>query len=452
MRVKSNYRPRVPVRADGAGLVGHAGSRLLAEVAERSGLEAALSRALAPMAKRVRRHDPARVLVDLAITLAAGGECISDLAVIRQQPDLFGQVASTSTAWRVLGSIDERMLVRLTAAVARARATVWDWGLRPEQATLDFDATLVEVESDGKEQAAPNYKHGFGYHPLLVYLDQTGEALGGTLRPGNAGSNTAQDHQGLLDEALAQLPLPTQQEDKERGLQLLVRSDSAGASHGFVNAIVSRGLEFSVGFDITEPVREAILKLPEGSWVAAITKEMEELEEAEVAEVNGLLDVSKRPKGARVLVRREQPHPGATYNLFDPNRLCPQALLTNSQDPDIPYPEARHRLHALVEDQIKCAKDAAWRTSPATASGPTRCGASWSSWPRTCSAGPNRSASSCLPAGPAQAGALPAPAGRRPAGAHRQAKQPEARRPLALGQGAGARFHQTALSSNQPLS
>jgi len=226
LRVKFNHRPRVVVRADGAGLVGHAGSRLLAELAERSGLEAALSRALSPMAKRVRRHDPARVLVDLAITLAAGGECISDLTVLRQQPELFGQVASTPTVWRVLDSIDKRMLARLTAAVAEARATVWEWGLRPARVTLDFDATLVEVESEGKEQAAPNYKHGFGYQPLLVYLDQTGEALGGTLRPGNAGSNTARDHQGLLDEALAQLPVPTRQEDQERGLEVLVRSDS----------------------------------------------------------------------------------------------------------------------------------------------------------------------------------------------------------------------------------
>ncbi|MHB1570318.1 MAG: transposase [Solirubrobacteraceae bacterium] len=116
--------------------MGHAGSRLLAELAERSGLEAALSRALSPMAKRVRRHDPARVPVDLAITLAAGRECISDLTVLRQQPELFGQVASTPTAWRVLDSIDERMLARLTAADAKARATVWEWGLRPERVTL----------------------------------------------------------------------------------------------------------------------------------------------------------------------------------------------------------------------------------------------------------------------------------------------------------------------------
>ena len=129
LRVKFNHRPRVLVRADGEGLVGHAGSRLLAELAERSGLEAALSRALSPMAKRVRRHD-------LAIALAAGGERISDLTVLRQQPELFGQVASTPTARRVLDSIDERMLARLTAAVAKARATVWEWGLRPERVTL----------------------------------------------------------------------------------------------------------------------------------------------------------------------------------------------------------------------------------------------------------------------------------------------------------------------------
>lgn len=281
LRVKFNHRPRVVVRADRAGLVGHAGSRLLAEVAERSGLEAALSCALAPVSKRVRRHDPARVLVDLA--------------VIRQQPELFGQVASTTTAWRVLDSIDEQMPARLAAAVARARATVCDWELRPERVTLDFDATLVEVESEGKELAAPNYKHGLGHHPVLAYLGQTGEALGGTLRPGNAGSNTARDHVGLLDEALAQLPPANQQEDKERGLEVLVRWDSAGASHSFVNAIVSRGLEFSVGPDASEPVRKAILKLPDRSWVAAIAKEMEELEEAEVAEITRLRSLSLSP-------------------------------------------------------------------------------------------------------------------------------------------------------------
>ena len=94
--------------------------------------------------------------------------------------------------------------------------------------TLDFDSTLVEVESENKEQAASNWKHGFGFHPLLVFLDQTGEALAGKLRPGNAGANTAQDHVELLGAALQQLPWPTRAEDQEQGLEVLVRSDSAG--------------------------------------------------------------------------------------------------------------------------------------------------------------------------------------------------------------------------------
>ncbi|MGH7640739.1 MAG: IS1380 family transposase [Candidatus Dormibacteria bacterium] len=357
LRVKFSDRPRLGVSADGAGLVSRAGSRLLAELAERSGLEREVSRALVPLVRRRRRHDPGRVLVDLAVTLADGGECITDLAQLRQQPDLFGQVASTPTAWRLLDSIEEPLLERLALARARARARAWGWGMAPKRVTLDFDSTLVEVESENKEQAAPNWKHGFGFHPLLVYLDETGEAVAGELRPGNAGSNTAQDHVALLDAALRQLPMPTRAEDPEPGPQVLVRSDSAGASHGFVGAVSERGLEFSVGFDVTEPVREAILNLPDQSWVGAITKEMEEREGAQVAEITALLDLSSWPTGSRVLVRREEPHPGASYNLFDPNGLRHQALITNSKDPDLAYLEARHRLHARVEDRIKEAKE-----------------------------------------------------------------------------------------------
>src|ERR1039458_4405308 len=73
--VKSSHRPRLGVSADGAGLVGHAGSWLLAEVAERGGLDAGLSKALAGLAKRRRRHDRGRVLVDLAVTLTAAVAC-----------------------------------------------------------------------------------------------------------------------------------------------------------------------------------------------------------------------------------------------------------------------------------------------------------------------------------------------------------------------------------------
>ena len=193
-------RPRVQVTADGQGMVGHAGVRLLADLAERSGLEGALSTALRSMRQRRRRHEPGSVLVDLAVTLADGGDCLSDLQVLRNQPGLFGEVASQTTAWRVVEAIEQSVLERVQRARARARARVWKWGAAPGRATLDFDATLVKSFSE-KAGAAPTYKQGFGFHPLLVHLDETREALAGRLRPGNAGANTAQDHVELLDEA-----------------------------------------------------------------------------------------------------------------------------------------------------------------------------------------------------------------------------------------------------------
>jgi hypothetical protein len=64
------------------------------------------------------------------------------------------------------------------------------------------------------------------------------------------------------------------------------------------------------------------------------------------------------------LVHREEPQPGASYNLFDSHGPRHQALITNSQDPDIAHLEARHRLHARVEDRIKEAKECGVRNFP----------------------------------------------------------------------------------------
>ena len=190
---RSRRRPSLKVAADGHGLVSHAGARLLADLAERSGLGADLSAALAPLVKAPRRHAPGEVLVDLAVMLADGGECVLDLKTLRGQPGLFGEVASQPTAWRLLDAIDQDMHGRLQAARAASRTRAWAAGLAPAKLTLDFDATLVNLHSE-KERAEPTYKKGFGYHPLLVYLDQTGEALAGKLRPGSAGANKASDH------------------------------------------------------------------------------------------------------------------------------------------------------------------------------------------------------------------------------------------------------------------
>ena len=107
---RTSSLPKLVVTADGRGVVGHAGCRLLADLAEATGLSPALSEALAPLRRRDRGHVPGRVAVDLAVMLADGGEAIADLAVLRNQSDLFGSVASDATAWRVLDGIDDAAL------------------------------------------------------------------------------------------------------------------------------------------------------------------------------------------------------------------------------------------------------------------------------------------------------------------------------------------------------
>ena len=104
--------------------------------------------------------------------------------VLQQQSDLFGEVASTPTGWRFLDSIEEPQLERLQGARGRARAREWSGAWDPKRVTLDCDSTLVAVESEQKEQAAPNCKHGFGFHPLLVYLTRPGKPWRAGCDPG----------------------------------------------------------------------------------------------------------------------------------------------------------------------------------------------------------------------------------------------------------------------------
>jgi Transposase DDE domain group 1 len=261
----------VEVTADGEGLVSHAGTALLAELSDRMGLTKALSRALAPTRERRSQHDPGRVLRDLALALCDGGDCVSDLQVLRGQEALFGPVASETTAHRVLKSIDSELLEELRDARAAARERAWAAGARPERIVLDIDATLVTAHSE-KEHAAGNWKGGFGFHPMLCFLDESDEGLAAILRPGNAGANTAADHIEVLDQALEQLPAEALDEE------ILVRADVGGATHAFTDACHDAEIRFTVGYELTEPLREALLALPEAAWQAAIDQD-EELRE-----------------------------------------------------------------------------------------------------------------------------------------------------------------------------
>jgi Transposase DDE domain group 1 len=358
LQVKPTTRPRtVEVTSDGEGLVSHAGAALVAELADRVGLTVALSEALAVTRERRSAHDPGRVLRDVAVMVADGGDCVEDLEALRGQERLFGAVASETTAHRVLKSIDEETLERVREARAAARGRVWDAGARPKTLTLDIDATIVTSHSE-KERAAGTYKRTFGFFPLLCYLDETGEPLAGVLRPGNAGANTAEDHFSVLCLALEQLP------EADRQREILVRADIGGATHAFTRDCHEAGIRFSVGYEVDGRVREAILKLGDSAWTGAIEASGEAREGAWVAELTEQLDLSCWPEGTRLICRRERPHPGAQFEIFDEHGFRYTCFLTDQQDEDIASLELRHRRHARVEDRIRQGKDTGMRNLP----------------------------------------------------------------------------------------
>jgi hypothetical protein len=347
-------------------LAGSAAVRLLAD---RVGLTGALSAALV-RANFVPFDDRGQVLTDLATVLVAGGEAIADIDTLRNQESLLGPVASPATVWRALDEITPAGLKRIGAARARVRRHVWaqfrsgvpaapvmgtDLG---DLIVLDIDATLVTAHSE-KEQAAANFKGGFGFHPLGVWCDNTHELLAVRLRPGNANANHAQDHIDVLTEGIGQIPASHRR-------TILVRADTAGASHQLLDWLASqdrvrgRSVDYSIGFPVNKgiAVHDAIHAVPEQAWTPALDADGDVRDGAGVAELTGLLDLGKWPAGMRVIVRREKPHPGAGLTLFEQaDGWRYQAFATNTAHGQLAFLEARHRAHARVEDRIRVAKD-----------------------------------------------------------------------------------------------
>ena len=348
---------------DGKNLVSHAGTALLAELADRSGLTRAMSVAMGECGISWHTHDPGVVLTHLAVAIADGADCLADLAVLREQAELFGPVASVPTAWRAVHAATSVELREIPKAVAAAREKVWAASSLGDSLVLDFDATLVTAHSD-KQDAAPTYKGGFGFHPLGVWCDTTGEPLAAMLRPGNAGSNDAEHHLELFDRAICALPGDYQVghdvgDTPDMVLHpILVRADSAGATHGFLRGIAEANCDFSIGHPITGSVRDALMLVQEEDWVRARELDGDVRDGAWVTELTELCDLSAWPEGTRLICRRERPHPGAQLTLFDTaegfRHTC---FITSTQGADIAALELRHRGHARVEDRVRTWKD-----------------------------------------------------------------------------------------------
>jgi hypothetical protein len=385
------------VTADGEGIVSHAGLALLRHLADRTGLTAGLSRALA--SARVLVRDRGRVAADLACAIADGARAISDFRVMGDQRELFGPVASVPTAWRMLEEIaagGSGTGKKITAAVNAARRHAWDQvvarhgalpGVRIADKTLHgvtcirIDATVTVAHSD-KELAEANVK-GFGHHPLQAYCDNTrGAPLAWMLRRGWAGSNTTADHIAITDAAIVALPPGFRR-------RLMVTVDGAGASHGLIQHLDKLArrpgyqLSYSVGWAQTEREKTAIRLVPSrrgyrrsdrgASCVSAARCGHSRcwIEEAHVTELTGLLrqgpggdQLACWPEKIRVYVRRERPHPGAQLTLFEAEDRGRYTLwVTNRPETtkgwlgQPQYINATHRVHARVKDCIRTSKD-----------------------------------------------------------------------------------------------
>jgi hypothetical protein len=365
----SSPYPCLVADGSGSGVVSQAGAILLLRTAQTVELTSGLSQALAPWHKPLAVHDPGKIVLDLAVAVASGGDCLADIGMLRAEPAVFGTVASDPTVSRTITTLATdapKVLAAIGSARAAARAAAWDragehapdHGINAQHPLIiDLDTTLLDAHSD-KEHAAPTFKKGYGFHPLGSWADHgaegTGEPLAMLPRPGNAGSNTAADHKTVLAGALDQLPW---RPGYRVGQNVLVRADSGGGTHEFVRYCHQRRLQYSLGFGLTETTAAAVDLIPDTVWTPAYNTDGQVRDGAWVAELTGLIDLTDWPPGMRVIVRKERPHPGAQLRFTDRDGLRLTAFATNTRHGQLADLELRHRRRARCEDRIRTAKD-----------------------------------------------------------------------------------------------
>lgn len=381
--MNANSTRNVVVEAGGDQVVGHVGLHALGSFADRLGLGETLSRAVGYEGPGMPVHDRGRILVQAMLMLAGGGESCSDIEALGSQQRLFGGVCSDSTLFRTFTrSLNPEAVARGRTAIAGIRSQIW--ARKPEvtgdgPVILDIDGSLVEVHSENKEQTAPTYKRGYGFHPLFCFADATGETLSARLRAGNAAPNNTCDLLEVIDEAVSQLPPEAavgHDVDDDPGsvaVEVVVRSDSAG-EHSFARGCRRRNLGFQTVARSKQATSAAIAIANEdpGRWTPALhqdgtSQQAEDDSEriSEVCEVTHLVDLEAWPEGTRLIIRREPLHPGAQQTLFDHDDYRFWGHYTD-QGGDPAELDRQMRAHAHVEDHIQRLKDSGLLRFPFT--------------------------------------------------------------------------------------
>lgn len=383
--MNGNSTRNVRVETGGTQVVGHVGLHALGLFADRLGVAETLSQAVGWTGPGIPVHDRGKVLTHAMLMLAGGGDSCTDIETLASQVRLFGEVCSDTTLYRTFTeSLDTETVVRARQAMAGIRSDVWS-RIRAKTGgdtlvILDLDASLVEIHSENKQGAAPHFKGGFGFHPLFCFADATGEALAGELRPGNATANDATDLLRVLDAGIGQLPPEVAaghrngDDDTSTEYQILVRSDSAGASAGFVDGCRNRNIGFAVAARRKAAVSAAITAANEDPdrWEAALDQDGTESETATssglrtaVCEVTDLVDLSSWPDGTRLIIRRQPLHPGAQTSLLPDLEYRFWGHYTD-RDGDPAELDRTMRAHAHVEDHIGRLKDSGLERFPFT--------------------------------------------------------------------------------------
>lgn len=367
---------RVKIEGGGDGAVGHVGLHALGSFGDRLGVAQALGAVVPWTGERAPVHDRGKVLTHAMLMLAGGGDTCADVEALRVEDRLFGAVASDSTTYRTFRKITPAVLADLGAAFSTVRGEVWARSSvtnRADPVVLDIDASLVQIHSENKAGTGPTYKGGFGFHPMFCFADATGETLASLLRPGNAGANSVADHLAVLDTAIGQLPKTVATghrfgDDAELVQRpVVVRTDSAGCTNGFVHGCRDRNIGFMVVARRSTQIHAALLHtlVTDKAWNPALTQAGDLRPGASVIELTGRVDLSDWPPGTRLIVRREPLHPGAQRSLFPSETYRYWGHYSDQAGTPVELDVAM-RAHARVEDHIRRLKASGLERFPFT--------------------------------------------------------------------------------------
>ena len=362
-------RPRVDVAEVPA--LAHAGAVLLTDTIHATGLAASLREALDSWTKPLAEHHSSKVLLDLALTLAIGGEHASDADLLRCEPDLFGDVASAPTISRMLTTLAEDAPAVIEAiSNARRAARERAWALAGEHSpaagasaksplVIDLDATLI----NGPQREGAGQTHvqdaASGSTRCCAFPTTAARVTGEPIASICGRATPARTLLLTIDQGRARELRPARLARCRRGEEDSDRTDGAGGTKEFLRVDDQAAAGLLRGFTLPAHTPDLLEHIDEAqAWTPAYDTDTDGIREgAWVAELTGLLDLSGWPAGMRVIVRKERPHPGAQLRITDHEGMRITAFATNTPRGQLPVLELRHRRRARCEDRIRNAKD-----------------------------------------------------------------------------------------------